>query len=111
MSSAIHRKIPQSIPTPADFFRSLGKAVTSAANDRNGMPMPSSLDSIANAMTIPPIHVDHVADAIIATLHDKEIKGVVDVTRMRELIGWRDEGGPTGPSLSNASAKADLGMS
>ena len=51
--------------------------------------MVSPLDSIANALTLPPIHVDHVAAAIVATLDStSDIRGVVGVHRMRELIGW-----------------------
>ena len=53
------------------------------------------MDAIANALTIPPIHVDHVAEAICAILDSSgnPIRGVVDVRRMRELIGWSDRTG------------------
>lgn len=49
-----------------------------------------SLNSIANAMVIPPIHVDHVAEAVCITLEaGEEVQGVVDVKRMRDMVGWR----------------------
>ena len=46
------------------------------------------LNSIANGLTIPPIHVDHVAGAICAALDCCTIRGVIGVKEMRELIGW-----------------------
>jgi hypothetical protein len=53
------------------------------------------MDAIANALTIPPIHVDHVAEATCAILDSSAnpIRGVVDVRRMRELIGWSERTG------------------
>ncbi|KAE9409682.1 hypothetical protein BT96DRAFT_984730 [Gymnopus androsaceus JB14] len=68
LSASLHRKVPQGIPTPSQV-----------------------LQSVANAMTIPPIHVDHVAEAIAISLGDVDINGVVGVRRMRELIGWWPE--------------------
>ena len=41
-------------------------------------------------MTIPPIHVDHVAEAICRAIVDDSVEGVVDVVGMRKLIGWTD---------------------
>jgi hypothetical protein len=52
--------------------------------------MLSPLNSTANALTTPPIHVEHVAGAICVSLCDPNVKGIVDVRKMRELIGWRD---------------------
>lgn len=49
---------------------------------------------MANALEIPPIHVDHVADAIMVALDSASgIRGAVGVRRMRELIGWSESGG------------------
>lgn len=49
---------------------------------------------MADALVIPPIHVDHVADAICAALDSRNgVRGVVNVRRMRELIGWSEEQG------------------
>ena len=54
----------------------------------------SPLDSVANALAIPPIHVDHVAEAIcIAADQERtDVRGVVDVQGMRHLIGWTQKG-------------------
>ena len=47
---------------------------------------------MANALTIPPIHVDHVAEAICVALDSsvKPVRGVIGVREMREMIGWSD---------------------
>jgi nucleoside-diphosphate-sugar epimerase len=89
LSAMLHRKVPQGIPTPSSVIRTL--ASTSQYCCGRGT-VSSSLESIANAFVIPPIHVDQVAEAICATLDSRSgIKGVVDTRRMRELIGWPKE--------------------
>ena len=56
--------------------------------------MPSALDAVANAMTIPPVHVDHVAEAICLAADEtrEDVVGVVDVKELRRLIGWSEKG-------------------
>ena len=87
LSAAIHRQIPPGIPTPSNILRSLGSIYATPSSSHIG----SSLDSIANALTIPPIHVDHVADAICVTLTENSIRGVVDVQRMRAMLGLAEQ--------------------
>ncbi|KAF8625821.1 hypothetical protein AX15_005201 [Amanita polypyramis BW_CC] len=91
LSATLHEKVPRSIPTPSSILRTLGSAVTSrqrsdrAADDVNTSP----LESVANALIIPPIHVDSVGEAVCAVLDPtSSIHGIVTVERMRELIGW-----------------------
>lgn len=45
-------------------------------------------------MTIPPIHVDHVGEAICIAADNarEDVAGVVDVQEMRRLIGWVAKG-------------------
>ncbi|KAF9464752.1 mitochondrial protein [Collybia nuda] len=76
LSAKLHSKIPPGLPSPSGILRSLAPG--------------SSLESVANALTIPPIHVDHVAEAVCLTLSSSvnPVQGVVGVKRMRELIGW-----------------------
>ena len=54
-------------------------------------PLPSAFDAVANALTVPPIHVDHVGETIAAAVDfDREdIRGVYGVREMRELMGWQ----------------------
>jgi hypothetical protein len=87
LSAAIHRKIPQGLSTPSSLLRLLGSNYATASSSEIG----SSLNSLANALTIPPIHVDHVADAICITLAENNIRGVVDVRRMRAMLGWAEK--------------------
>ena len=88
LSATVHRKMPPGVPTPSSLLRSLaGSIYATPSSSRVG----SSLDSIANALTIPPIHVDHVADAICVTLTENIIRGVVNVRRMRAMLGLGDQ--------------------
>jgi hypothetical protein len=88
LSAVIHKKMPPGVPTPSSVLRSLGSIYATPSSSHIG----SSLDSLANALTIPPIHVDHVADAICVTLAGNNIRGVVDVRRMRAMLGWAEQG-------------------
>ena len=49
---------------------------------------------MASALTIPPIHVDHVAEAICIAIDNErsDVRGVVSVKEIRELIGWSGKG-------------------
>lgn len=88
LSASLHRNAPRSFPTPAGVLWSLDPAF---ASHRSNVTHTSAVDSMANALTIPPIHVEHVADAICVAL-TSSVRGVVDVERMRELIGWGRNG-------------------
>ena len=87
LSAVIHRKMPSGVPTPSSILRSLGSIYATPSSSHIG----SSLNSIANALTIPPIHVDHVADAICIALTENNIRGVVDVQRMRAMLGLAEQ--------------------
>jgi len=86
ISSALHSKIPEGIPTPSGFLRAVASMSRSPSS-----PLPPAFDAVANALTIPPIHVDHVGEAIaIAVDVDRDdIRGVYGVGEMRDLMGWR----------------------
>ncbi|OBZ75999.1 GTP:AMP phosphotransferase AK3, mitochondrial [Grifola frondosa] len=70
LSATIHNKIPAGIPTPGGILRSLGAALPIGAHPQS-LVSSSPLDAIANALTIPPIHVDHVAEAICIAVDNK----------------------------------------
>ncbi|KAK0228611.1 hypothetical protein IW262DRAFT_1351908 [Armillaria fumosa] len=76
-SAVMHSKVPRGFPTPSSVLRSIGSEVT---------------DSMSNALIIPPIHVDHVAEAVCVALENDEVSGAVGVRRMREMIGWMASG-------------------
>lgn len=42
--------------------------------------------------------MEHVAEAVCVALDKPEIRGVVGVLKMRELIGWKEKGEDTGES-------------
>ncbi|KAG6898373.1 hypothetical protein C0992_009048 [Termitomyces sp. T32_za158] len=85
LSATLHAKIPHSLPTPSSVLRHVG------ARLRHENTSTSSLESIANALTTPPIHVDHVAMAVCAVLDsDNPVRGVIGVQQMRALVGWAE---------------------
>ncbi|KAF8447725.1 NAD(P)-binding protein [Boletus edulis BED1] len=97
LSASIHASVPKGLPTPSSLLRAVARAFPSS----DGSPLSSPLHSIANALSIPPIHVDHVAEAICIALDPtKDIRGVLGVKEMRELIGWSEKG--HGPRLGSA---------
>ncbi|EKM55358.1 uncharacterized protein PHACADRAFT_173469 [Phanerochaete carnosa HHB-10118-sp] len=104
LSASLHTKVPQAVPTPSGVLRTL--AGLSSRPTPASLVSPSPLDSVANALTIPPIHVDHVAEAICIAADNArgDVSGVVDVREMRRLIGWtqKGQGGVGSPSLGSS---------
>ncbi|KAI0082640.1 mitochondrial protein [Panus rudis PR-1116 ss-1] len=100
LSATIHSSVPRGLPTPAGLLRSIASraGVSHSASRPDASPAlagsTSPLDSVANALTIPPIHVDHVAEAICiaADVAREDVRGVYGVREIRELIGWREKG-------------------
>ncbi|KAI0322213.1 mitochondrial protein [Amylostereum chailletii] len=91
LSAVVHAKIPAQIPTPSSVLRTISPIFPTGTSSHIRS---SPLDSVANALTLPPIHVDHVAEAIcIAVDNEREdVKGVYGVKEMRRLIGWERKG-------------------
>ncbi|TFK76379.1 mitochondrial protein [Pluteus cervinus] len=84
--ATLHGKIPPGIPTPSSLLRLVGMF---RGGSTSSAITPSVLNSVANALTTRPIHVDHVAQAVCVALERGEaVQGVVDVRRMRELLEW-----------------------
>ena len=92
LSASLHAKVPRSLPTPSGLLRALAGAVPRPPSP--ALVAPSPLDSVANALTIPPVHVDHVAEAVCIAADGarEDVRGVVDVQEMRRLIGWVHKG-------------------
>ncbi|KAF9265435.1 mitochondrial protein [Marasmius fiardii PR-910] len=93
LSATLHTKIPNGIPKPAEVIRQIGNALSPRSVPSEGqVDMGSSLESVANVLSIPPVHVDHVGEAVAVALQSDDVRGVVGVSRIRELIGWRSMG-------------------
>ncbi|KAG1756706.1 mitochondrial protein [Suillus paluster] len=92
VSARIHAAVPTYIPMPSSVLRWLGTSVCPDATDKT----PSALTSMANLLSIPPIHVDHLAEAICLSLDPaRDIRGVVGVRDIRHLIGLSQMGAGT----------------
>ena len=102
LSATLHAKAPRTLPTPSGFLRALARASSSAHTSAEGtLVSPSPLDAVANALTIPPIHVDHVAEAVCIAADGarEDVRGVYGVREMRELIGWTQKGEQAGGAV------------
>ncbi|KAJ7063361.1 mitochondrial protein [Mycena amicta] len=69
LSSSIHGQLPE-------VLRSQLRAVLA------NLPQRSSMVSVANALTTRPMHLDHVAGAVVRACMDGEIRGVLGVKDM-----------------------------
>ena len=84
--SVFHSKIPEGIPTPLGLVR-----VFALMSRLPSSSLPPAFDAVANMLTVPLIHVDHVGKAIAAAVNvDREdIRGVYGVRWMIALMYWR----------------------
>lgn len=92
-SASMHAKASPRLPTPSRVLRALAARSAGPAAG-TGLVHPSPLDSLANILTIPPIHVEHVAEAIsvAADVRSVDVEGPLGVHAMRALIGWKEKG-------------------
>ncbi|KAG9004260.1 hypothetical protein FRB94_002480 [Tulasnella sp. JGI-2019a] len=91
LSSNLHHNPPfrLPLPLPSNILRSMVAPRKSADSEESSSVEPSALSSMANALEVPPIHVDTVADAIVEIVqHRPDVCGPVGVEAMRDIIGW-----------------------
>lgn len=82
LSATIHEKAPSIIPMPSRILRALASDPPSPAH------LPSALQAMATTLELPPIHLDHVGEAVCISIERQDITGPVGLRKMRELIGW-----------------------
>ncbi|KAJ6596954.1 mitochondrial protein [Mycena vulgaris] len=80
LSAGLHARLPAAVRSPL-------RAALAQLPPVSG-ETPSALVSVANALTTPPMHVDHVGAAAVRACVDAEVRGVLEVRQMREAIGW-----------------------
>ncbi|KAF8509254.1 NAD(P)-binding protein [Gautieria morchelliformis] len=101
LSATLHSHAPSLLPTPSRVLHALARAQSpdprspSPAPSHTNTPLPSALHALATTLELPPIHVDHVAEAVCRAIERQDVRGPVGLRRMRELIGWgeRERGG------------------
>jgi hypothetical protein len=83
LSSTIQSKVPKGVPTPSELLHNFSNAF---------FGRPSALDSVAKALSLPPIHVDQLAEAICVAADNgrTDVRGVFGVREMRDLVDKRD---------------------
>ncbi|KZT56999.1 NAD(P)-binding protein [Calocera cornea HHB12733] len=72
--------VPSFLPSPPRILRTLPFGQVQG--------MSPAAHAMANALETRPMHVESVARAICAAIELDSVSGVIDVDRMRELIGW-----------------------
>jgi len=79
LSSTIQSKFPRGVPTPSQLLHGFSETL---------LGKESTLDSVARAFSLPPIHVDQVAEAICVAADGKsvDVRGKYGVREMRNLI-------------------------
>jgi len=84
LSATLNAKAPSVIPTPSRII----KAVTT---DPPAGELPGGIRALAEMMELPPVHLDHVAEAICKAIEDEGVRGVVGLKGIRELVGWKEK--------------------
>jgi hypothetical protein len=86
-ASGAHKILGQLSP-----FNVLSRLATSinGGETHNESELDGFSSSIQRAVTIPPIHVDHVGEAVCEAIQDGKISGPVGVQEMRRLLGWTE---------------------
>ncbi|CAK9787041.1 NAD(P)-binding protein [Cutaneotrichosporon oleaginosum] len=76
---------------PVSTIPAFALSITAGLQDRLQLPKPASPDSalgkVADSLSTHPLHVDHVADAIVRAISTHE-EGIIDVETMREWAGF-----------------------
>ncbi|ORY31932.1 hypothetical protein BCR39DRAFT_465115 [Naematelia encephala] len=75
------------------FLLSLTATLAEHTSGSNPFASKSALAGAAEAMRTHPIHVDHVAEAVVRCIADENKEGVVEVNTMREWAGFNGRGG------------------
>lgn len=90
LSASSH--IQSVLPTRLQLSHLFPSAPSSAVpgSPTTSTDIPSATASLASLLTIPPIHVDTVAEAICKSIEDQSVRGVVDVRSMRRMMAFDD---------------------
>ncbi|KZO95805.1 NAD(P)-binding protein [Calocera viscosa TUFC12733] len=80
LTASLSACVPSFLPSPGRMLRTIPLSETHG--------LPPATHAIANALETRPMHVESVARAICAAIELDSVAGVVDVDKMRELIGW-----------------------
>ncbi|CAD6565326.1 MAG: hypothetical protein CYPHOPRED_005370 [Cyphobasidiales sp. Tagirdzhanova-0007] len=85
LSSRMQSLMPA--PLQASTAASIFSALTASQHARTQQDLPSSAESLANLLSIPPIHAETVAEAVCRSIEDEEMGGVVAVKDMQAMTG------------------------
>jgi len=79
---------------PISTFPAFLLSCTASLPLGNPFASKSFLGGAVESLSTHPIHVDHVASAVIRSIEDEQMRGVVDVDTMRKWAGFDVKGRP-----------------
>ena len=71
----------------------LSRLAASPEREVGSVEIDNPFNSITRAMEIPPIHVDHVGEAVCESIERGDVHGPMGVWEMRRMLGWTEEDG------------------
>jgi len=86
LTASLSSWVPGFLPSPGRFLRTLPFGQSQG--------LPPATHAMANALETRPMHVESVARAICAAIELDSVSGIVNVDKMRELIGWDQSRAP-----------------
>ncbi|GAA5914888.1 hypothetical protein JCM8208_003039 [Rhodotorula glutinis] len=88
-TSHLHALVPPSLHLLPQAPSPLPNSAPSLNNtDPAATQLPSALTSLSSLLSIPPIHVDAIGEAVCRAIADEHTRGVVDVGAMRDMLGF-----------------------
>lgn len=85
-TSHLHALVPPSLHLLPQAPSPLPNSAPSLSDPANELP--GALTSLSSLLSIPPIHVDAVGEAVCRAIADEHTRGVVDVRAMRDMLGF-----------------------
>ena len=89
------------VSTLPAFLLSLSAGLAETLPLANPFASKSAMAGALDALRTHPLHVDHVAEAVLRCIEDDQKQGVVDVDTMRRWAGFTRSGVETGPEVQS----------
>ncbi|GAA5938264.1 hypothetical protein JCM3775_002931 [Rhodotorula graminis] len=86
-TSHLHALVPPALHLLPSAPRPLPNSAPSLADDP-ATAFPGALTSLSSLLSVPPIHVDAVGEAVCRAIADDATSGVIDVAAMRDMLGF-----------------------
>jgi hypothetical protein len=89
-SATLHQAAPDALPTPAKALRFINRSLSSSSPIDSPTHLGTPFAAMANVLSVPPVHVEHVAEAVVRSIEQEGVEGPIDVAGIRKLVGWEN---------------------